>query len=624
MRRQGAAAVFVALVALAWLLQAPPPAAAAGPYACQGETYLVLPGPEAIRNGGFESGFTDWGPWANPLTISTTVVHSGSSSAKVDAVDFESTNTNQDLPALPSAYVLVHWFYLDTMGPGGLWGVALIRDWVPSTGAGDDAITVLVRSADIELLSWVIDGVSGVDQTVPFTLTPGAWHSLTVVADAARGAQCLYLDDTQIATAMVDPAVTFLPEVVVFGDLSWGGDAGIGYYDDLSVLPLMARGPGPLTTLSVGTPNYTAQDTWVTSSTPLTLTAVPRNGTTVTVTMYRVDAAAWIDYATTGPFRLAGEGAHVVEWYSEDNVTMREPVRQATLRVDNTPPIVANWSGNPYYRATPGDPLWITSHTLLSLTSSDAGVGLGGFERRVWHGGWSAWSSVPPGFMLSGEGPQFVEWRAWDLLGTASSGNLSYVVDDSPPTTSVATAMSEEGVLRISLAATDSGSGVARTEYALDGSPWTDYTGDFALGVGEHTILYRSIDRLGNAEDPQTYRVTVALPNWKPLVALIFVLVLLGVGAWSARRAPWAVTGGGPSAAKAFLLAVLPFLLAEAATGVVSLATGLLSIPPNIGPGTAVDAAILAAGIAVSLWRVLRVRYRASDLQSPPGPPGPR
>ena len=56
----------------------------------------------------------------------------------------------------------------------------------------------------------------------------------------------------------------------------------------------------------------------------------------------------------------------------------------------------------------------------------------------------------------------------------------------------------------------------------------------------------------------------------------------------------------------AFAFTSAPFVLAEAATGIVSLVTGQLSIPPILGPGTAVDSAILVAGIAVSLVRAGR------------------
>jgi flagellar biosynthesis protein FliP len=60
--------------------------------------------------------------------------------------------------------------------------------------------------------------------------------------------------------------------------------------------------------------------------------------------------------------------------------------------------------------------------------------------------------------------------------------------------------------------------------------------------------------------------------------------------------------------AKAFAITSLPFVVIEAATGTISMATGYLSIPPVIGIGVGVDFVILIAGLAVA---VLRLRGEA-------------
>jgi hypothetical protein len=57
---------------------------------------------------------------------------------------------------------------------------------------------------------------------------------------------------------------------------------------------------------------------------------------------------------------------------------------------------------------------------------------------------------------------------------------------------------------------------------------------------------------------------------------------------------------------KAFAITSLPFVLAEAGTGIVSMPTGQLSIPPLVGAGTIVDLSILIAGICVVLRRARR------------------
>jgi hypothetical protein len=52
----------------------------------------------------------------------------------------------------------------------------------------------------------------------------------------------------------------------------------------------------------------------------------------------------------------------------------------------------------------------------------------------------------------------------------------------------------------------------------------------------------------------------------------------------------------------------MPFLVAETLTGVVSLLTGELSIPPVVGVGTAIELAILVSGLVAACWRALGVR----------------
>jgi hypothetical protein len=69
---------------------------------------------------------------------------------------------------------------------------------------------------------------------------------------------------------------------------------------------------------------------------------------------------------------------------------------------------------------------------------------------------------------------------------------------------------------------------------------------------------------------------------------------------------------------KAFLLTSMPFVLAEAATGMASFLTGQLSMPPSIGAGTAVDLAILTAGMIVAILRIARTKPSGAGETSMP------
>ncbi|TCO47347.1 ThuA domain-containing protein [Actinocrispum wychmicini] len=62
----------------------------------------------------------------------------------------------------------------------------------------------------------------------------------------------------------------------------------------------------------------------------------------------------------------------------------------------------------------------------------------------------------------------------------------------------------------VTLAATDTGSGVDRTEYTVDSGNWILYTGLFTVNVdGTHQVGYRSVDKAGNVETARTVEFKV-------------------------------------------------------------------------------------------------------------------
>ncbi len=169
----------------------------------------------------------------------------------------------------------------------------------------------------------------------------------------------------------------------------------------------------------------------------------------------------------------------------------------------------------------------------------------------------------------------------------------------------------------------------------------TDYAFAFGDGGGVHgsdpvanhvfesggtfPITLSVTDDDGNVSAPVQITVTVegvAAPpirvteNWKPLVAIAFAAILTGAGASSSRRRPW-YAGRRASRLLAFALTALPFVLAELATGALSRTTGMLSIPPLVGWGMAVDLAILATGLSVAIARAVR-SPRSLPLPPPP------
>jgi len=386
---------------------------------------------------------------------------------------------------------------------------------------------------------------------------------------------------------------------VEWRSLDWAGNL-----EDVSSKGLTVDDTPPATTLSIGDPRYLVGGNFVTPSTPLTLLAVDGGVTPVGLnyTEYRVDGGNWKTYSS--PLSLAGEGAQILEYRSRDLLGNSEAVQSMQIVVDDTPPATAISIGEPKY-LTGGN--FVNSSTPLTLSAADNGVGSNSTFYRLWDGSWSPWRDYSTSFNLAGrDGTWYVEFLSFDYLGNEETvQNETLILDDTPPTTMISPAAP------FTLNATDSGCGVNVTMYRIDGGSWTVYTGGFTLTEGEHTIYYYSIDNLGNVEQERSLvvrpPVEVAV-NYKPIVAVVFAIILAVVGLWSSKRRPWKGGKDGMEMAKAFAITSLPFVVAEAGTGILSFTTGELRIPPAIGIGTVVDSAILAIGLAVTTFRIIKSR----------------
>ena len=291
--------------------------------------------------------------------------------------------------------------------------------------------------------------------------------------------------------------------------------------------------------------------------------------------------------------------------------------------VPTEPPTTSLLIGWPNYTSTA---TYVKSTTPFDFSVVDhGGSGIKYTKYRIDNDTWLDYSSS---FFLSGDGNHHVEWYSED-----NSGNIEDIswrvlrVDDTPPASAINPVTDEATTDTLfAITAADSGCGVNMTQYRIDGGNWTDYTGSFTLPEGVHNISYYSNDMLNNTEREKWLVVTVTgqpplqevAVNYKPLIALVFAVILAVVGFWSSKRKPWKGGKDRVGVAKAFMLTSIPFVLAEAATGVVSFLTGQLSIPPLIGAGTAVDLAILLAGIVVAILRIVRTKPSEAKETSPP------
>ncbi|SNS67944.1 NPCBM-associated, NEW3 domain of alpha-galactosidase [Micrococcales bacterium KH10] len=103
------------------------------------------------------------------------------------------------------------------------------------------------------------------------------------------------------------------------------------------------------------------------------------------------------------------------------------------------------------------------------------------------------------------DGAHSLSVRATDSTGNVSTPARSLInVDLDAPTV---TAVVSESARTVTLAATDTGSGVEATEYRVNNGPWTLYTAPVEVGNTATTISYRAQDRVGHVSETQTVTV---------------------------------------------------------------------------------------------------------------------
>jgi hypothetical protein len=123
-------------------------------------------------------------------------------------------------------------------------------------------------------------------------------------------------------------------------------------------------------------------------------------------------------------------------------------------------------------------------------------------------------------FLLSQEGSHLFEFRAIDAAGNAEGyKGVPIKVDPNAPATTASVFPAQpfgvegwnDGAVTVRLTAADGqGSGVAATEYRVDGGAWTPYgDGVVVEAAGLHLVEYRSADVAGNLEDARVVAVKV-------------------------------------------------------------------------------------------------------------------
>ncbi|GAA2189807.1 OmpL47-type beta-barrel domain-containing protein [Micromonospora lupini] len=242
-------------------------------------------------------------------------------------------------------------------------------------------------------------------------------------------------------------------------------------------------------------------------------------GSGVETVEYQVDDTSFQPY--TQPVQVSAVGDHSVQFRATDQAGNTSTVGSVSFRIvepteeDTTAPVVAAALAGD----RDGDGNYVGTAT-ATLTATDAGSGVATIEYALDGGAFTAYTSP---VVVSAVGMHMLHYRATDVAGNTSAEQMSHFTvvappeeDDTPPTVT-ATVTGERdaagayvGAATVTVTATDTGSGVASVEYALDTGGWTAYAGPVSVRtVGAHTLRYRATDTAGNAAAEQSATFTV-------------------------------------------------------------------------------------------------------------------
>lgn len=145
---------------------------------------------------------------------------------------------------------------------------------------------------------------------------------------------------------------------------------------------------------------------------------------------------------------------------------------------------------------------WYGSGVMVSLTAADNDTGI---EKTLYRINGGEWQPYAEPFSLSVDGTTVVEYKSIDKAGNEEDVKTSTIkIDTQKPETKIGDIPSYPVKVDVPLSflAQDGTSGIARTEYRVNGGNWTTYDGPTYIQTeGTNTVEYRSIDMAGNVEE---------------------------------------------------------------------------------------------------------------------------
>ncbi len=246
----------------------------------------------------------------------------------------------------------------------------------------------------------------------------------------------------------------------------------------------------------------------------------------VNTTSYRIDGGDWQNY--TGPFSVAGDGNHTVEYYSVDHAGNPESSKEAIYRVDTTPPTTTlSLSGDGY------EP-WFSSDVEATVSASDS---ISRVNRTMYCLDDGEWQQYMGAFAVTSEGEHIIEYYSMDNAGiNGSLASTSVYIDTTPPSVDILSPSGGNinGTVNVAWTASDTLAAAIdiSIEYRPDGGSWQSLASGVAnsgsyswntksVDNGQYQLRLSASDDAGNMGTATSSTFTVDNPiNSRPTVSI--------------------------------------------------------------------------------------------------------
>ncbi|WP_426450231.1 OmpL47-type beta-barrel domain-containing protein [Paenibacillus sp. S-38] len=231
-----------------------------------------------------------------------------------------------------------------------------------------------------------------------------------------------------------------------------------------------------------------ASGAWTSGSPVVTLTATDTDSG-VAATYYAMDGG---EYQTGTAVTFNEEGEHTLAFYSVDQAGNKEEPRTAMVRIDRTAPVTASQ---------------VSPEGVVTLTAADAASGVAATFYSVDGAPYTQGTSVE----ISADGSHQVSFYTVDAAGNKETAqSIEVVMDRTAPVTEAAAPEGwTAGEVTVTLAAADTGSGVAGTFYSIGGGAYTEGTSAVISSEGTTEVSFYSVDKAGNKEQARSVKVLI-------------------------------------------------------------------------------------------------------------------